>query len=148
VGLRTANGDVTLTLPPTTSAQLDLQTNVGVIQTKGLSLAEERFMPRDAGGQYTARLGTGEATIEVQVQNGSILVQSATVTEQETPVRVDTAATNSVPADSVAGGVRGASSDTTAAGTQRDTTANPQLEQQAGDDTTQPSPSPDTGSGR
>jgi DUF4097 and DUF4098 domain-containing protein YvlB len=93
VALRTANGDVTLGLPRTASAQLNVQTNVGVIQTKGLSLTNERFMPRNAGGQYTAQMGAGEASIEVQVQNGSITVRSADVGDGTEAPPADTVST-------------------------------------------------------
>ncbi len=148
VTLQTANGDVRLGLPSTASAQVDVQTNVGVIRTSGLSLSDERFMPRNAGGQYTAQMGAGEASIEVQVQNGSILLQGTDAREEAVPVRVDTAETESLPADSVAG-APDPSSDEPADGSP-DTTIAPQPEETAPSDTTQTpsSPSSDTATGR
>ena len=150
IALRTANGDVTLGVPPTASAQFEVQTNVGVIQTKGLSLAEERFMPRDAGGQYTARMGTGDASIEVQVQNGSILVQSTNVPERERPVRVDTAATESVPADSVSDGSTTPAPNAAGSSASGDTLSGSGSGASVSQDTVPSSstPTPDTGAGR
>lgn len=75
VTLETSNGDITLHLPPTVSAELSAQTSVGTIQTNGLTLSDERFIPRNAGGRYTAQMGPGDASINLESQNGSILVQ-------------------------------------------------------------------------
>jgi hypothetical protein len=72
VTLETANGDVTVWLPPEASARLDAQTNAGAIRTNGLSLTDERFNPIDAGGRYRATLGGGDASIEVRTNNGTV----------------------------------------------------------------------------
>ena len=77
VRLRTANGDVTLRLPPDASAQIGAQTSVGALRTQGLALTEERFSPQGAGGRYEARLGAGATTVELRTENGSVLVAAA-----------------------------------------------------------------------
>jgi hypothetical protein len=76
VTLRTKNGDVTLRLPSDASAQLKAETSAGIIRTQGLSPSGEQFMPEDAGGEYTARLGTGDASVTLHTENGSVLIQS------------------------------------------------------------------------
>jgi hypothetical protein len=48
-----------------------------------LSFATEQFAPADAGARYNAQFGENGPTIEVQTQNGSILVQSADTTTTE-----------------------------------------------------------------
>ncbi len=85
VTLETANGDVTLHLPPDASARLDAQTNAGAIRTDGLSPTNERFNPLDAGGRYRAEMGTGEASIEVRTNNGTIRFQAADTTQGGRP---------------------------------------------------------------
>ena len=85
VTLETANGDVTLQLPPDVSARLDAQTNAGAIRAEGLSPTNERFNPLDAGGRYQAELGTGEASIEVRTNNGTIRFQAADTTQTARP---------------------------------------------------------------
>lgn len=77
VRLRTANGDVTLRLPPDASAQISAQTSVGALRTQGLALTDERFSPQGAGGRYEARLGAGATTVELRTENGSVLVAAA-----------------------------------------------------------------------
>mgnify|MGYP000468094807 CR=1 FL=1 len=74
VRLRTENGDVTLRVPPTSSAGIAAQTSAGVIRTQGLPLTEEHFSPQDAGGRYDAQLGMGGASVELRTENGSILI--------------------------------------------------------------------------
>ena len=81
--LETSNGTIDLRLPAGASAQIDAQTNVGTIRTQGLSFATEQFAPADAGARYNAQFGENGPTIEVQTQNGSILVQSADTTDAE-----------------------------------------------------------------
>lgn len=91
VTLRTVNGDVNLSLPPDASAQLSAETSVGAVQTQGLDLTEQHFTPRDAGGQYSAQLGDGAASVELQTKNGSILIAA-----------VDTGRAEPAPGDPVA----------------------------------------------
>jgi hypothetical protein len=82
--LETSNGDVHLRLPPTTSAQIDAQTDVGTIRTQGLSFSTEQFAPTNAGARYDAQLGVGEPTIELRTQNGSITLQARDTTSADT----------------------------------------------------------------
>lgn len=86
VSLETANGDVTVWLPPEASARLDAQTNAGAVRTEGLSLTDERFNPIDAGGRYRATLGGGDASVEVRTNNGTIRVEAADTTGARPPV--------------------------------------------------------------
>jgi len=77
IALRTKNGDVTLRLPPNASVQINAETSAGNIRTRGLALTGQEFLPRDAGGEYAAQLGPGDASVELHTENGSVLVQSA-----------------------------------------------------------------------
>lgn len=90
ISLRTKNGDVTLHLPATASIQLRAETRSGLIRTRGLTMTGEQFMPRNAGGRYNAQIGPGEASVEVETQNGSVLIQSRDVRAAE-GAPVDTA---------------------------------------------------------
>jgi hypothetical protein len=74
--LRTKNGDVTLRLPADASARFSAETRAGDIRTQGLALSEQEFLPRDAGGEYAAQLGTGDASVELHTENGSVLMRS------------------------------------------------------------------------
>ena len=106
--LRTKNGDVTLRLPPDASAQFSAETSAGNVRTRGLALSEQEFLPRDAGGEYAAQLGTGDASVELHTENGSVLVQSVDTTALDpgldtlSPPPSDTTVTGpSAPADTV-----------------------------------------------
>jgi len=87
VRLRTTNGDVTLRLPPASSAQISAQTSVGVIRTQGLPLTDQRFNPQNAGGRYDAQLGAGGASVELRTENGSVLIAARDTTATESTVR-------------------------------------------------------------
>lgn len=76
ISLRTKNGDVTLRLPPDASVQISAETSAGDIRTRGLALTDQEFTPREAGGEYAARLGQGGAAVDLHTENGSVLVQS------------------------------------------------------------------------
>lgn len=77
VNLQTVNGDVSLELPANAAAQIRAETNAGVIRTTGLPMGKERFTPRDAGGRYTAQIAEGEASVEIETKNGSIVIRAA-----------------------------------------------------------------------
>lgn len=86
--LRTKNGDVTLRLPPDASVQISAETSAGNIRTQGLALTNQEFMPRDAGGEYAARLGQGDAAVNLHTENGSVHIQAAnpdTTMDEPTP---------------------------------------------------------------
>lgn len=99
VSVRTENGHVTLHVPPAASAQISAQTRAGDVRTKGLALSAERFMPRDAGGRYTAQLGSGAASVELRTENGSVLVAAADTT---VPAPSTEPSSPGEPADSLA----------------------------------------------
>ena len=93
VSLRTANGDVSVRLPPAASAQISAQTEAGDIRSQGLPLTEQHFSPRNAGGQYSAQLEPGEATVDLRTKNGTILLAAADTSNAEdggTEVTLDT----------------------------------------------------------
>jgi len=94
IALRTKNGLVTLRLPPDASVQLSAETNAGTIRTQGLALTNQEFMPRNAGGEYAAQLGTGDAVVDLHTANGSVLVQATGTTAEP-----DTAALSPPPSD-------------------------------------------------
>ncbi len=82
--LETSNGDVHLGLPPDAPAQIDAQTDVGTIQTQGLSFTNERFALVNAGARYNAQVGEGGPTIELRTQNGSITIRAISQTRTDT----------------------------------------------------------------
>ena len=77
VSLRTENGDVTLRVPPDASAEITAETDAGDIRSQGLSMTEQHFTPREAGGQYSAQLEPGEASVDLRTKNGTILIAAA-----------------------------------------------------------------------
>jgi FlaG/FlaF family flagellin (archaellin) len=99
VALRTVNGDVTVRLPPDASAQLSAETSAGLIRTQGLALAEQNFTPRDAGGEYTAQLGPGEAPVELQTKNGSIRIAALADSDTTQAAPIDTVGTPTAAPD-------------------------------------------------
>jgi hypothetical protein len=95
VRLRTTNGDISLRLPPASSAEISAQTSVGVIRAQGLPLTDQRFNPQNAGGRYDAQLGAGGASVDLRTENGSILVAALDT------VHTDSTARPSIAADSL-----------------------------------------------
>lgn len=74
--LETSNGDVTVSLPVETSAQVAAETNAGAIRTTGLQFEDRQLEPRGAGSAFQGRLGRGSGSIRVRTENGTIhLVQ-------------------------------------------------------------------------
>jgi hypothetical protein len=88
VSLRTQNGDVTLRLPPDASAEITAETDAGDIRSQGLSLTDQHFTPRDAGGQYSAQLEPREATVDLRTKNGTILIAAADTMSAEPAMTV------------------------------------------------------------
>ncbi len=82
IGLRTRNGDVGLRLPTDASVQLVAETSVGHVRMEGLPFTDEQFLPRDAGGEYTAQMGGGDATADLRTENGSIVIQPTDTTRE------------------------------------------------------------------
>jgi hypothetical protein len=124
VRLRTANGDVTLRLPPDASAQIRAETSAGALRTQGLALTEERFDPQGAGGRYEARLGAGATAVELRTENGSVLVAAAAPAALDTtgaPAAPETPAALEVPPSDTTVAPRPAADTTRADTTRADT---------------------------
>lgn len=102
--LETSNGDINLTLPAGTSAQIAAQTAAGEIQTTGLSFVDRRLEPIGAGAEFNAQLGRGNATIRLRTENGAIHLMEGRMDRLQPPdtlaVPADTAA--SAPEDAAA----------------------------------------------
>lgn len=74
--LETSNGDITLSLPVETSANVAAETSAGSIRTTGLEFQDRQLEPMGAGSAFQGRLGRGNANIRVRTENGTIhLVQ-------------------------------------------------------------------------
>lgn len=117
VTLRTANGDVRLGVPPGASIQVDAETNVGVVQTHGLSMGPQRLTPVHAGARYAAQMGAGDAVVELRTENGNVILDAvdAPETADTTSVRPDTAREDAARGDTVGTGPETAPPDTTGA---------------------------------
>ena len=85
ISLRTANGDVHFALPPQASVQVDAQTRSGEVRVQGLTFAQERLTPVDAGARYTAQLGGGDAVVELRTENGIVTLAAADTLAPDTP---------------------------------------------------------------
>lgn len=90
VQLQTSNGDIRLEVPPDAAAQIEAQTDAGVIRTRGASFTDEQLAPMNAGAHYVAQMGTGGSTIALQTQNGSISIQARVSTEPADTTEGDT----------------------------------------------------------
>ena len=70
--LKTQNGSVTVTMPPSYSARVEAETNMGGIQSDfpmtGVSPTEERGQPR----RLNFNIGAGGPLIHVTTGNGSV----------------------------------------------------------------------------
>jgi hypothetical protein len=107
VDLSTANGDLTLALPPGASVQIDAQTSVGEVFVRGLTFDPQRLTPLSAGARYTAQNGAGDAVITLRTENGSIVLQDhrSPLPDGATPsdtTAVDPTATDTATTDTTA----------------------------------------------
>lgn len=109
VRLRTANGDLTLTLPGTTPARVDARTDAGDINTDALTFADRHLSPLEAGARFQGQLSTGDAaTVELRTENGDILLREGRVLTlpdempASSPARADTTASDMVSPDTTA----------------------------------------------
>lgn len=75
VELQTSNGDVTLAVPASASAQLMAQTQAGSINVQDVPFASRRLTPQGAGARFEAQLGAGNAMVDLQTENGSITLR-------------------------------------------------------------------------
>ena len=88
---------MTLRLPPDASAQISAETDAGAVRSQGLSLTEQHFTPRSAGGQYSAQLEPGEATVELRTKNGTILIAAADSLPADTAMTPQDASAPAMP---------------------------------------------------
>lgn len=102
VHLRTANGDLTLTLPTTTSARVDARTDAGDINIDALSFAGRQLSPLGAGARFEGRLGTGDAQVELRTENGAIQLREGRLLRLPDTPPLDTSATDTTATDTTA----------------------------------------------
>lgn len=76
--LSTANGDLELAVPRDASLQVDAQTSAGEVFVRGLTFDPQRLTPLRAGARYTAQKGSGNATVTLRTENGSIVLREST----------------------------------------------------------------------
>ena len=98
VQLRTANGDLTLTLPASTAASVEARTDAGEINTDGLSFTRRRLSPIEAGARFEAQLGTAGAHIDLRTENGTIQLREGRILRLPEEAPVDSVRTTVPPA--------------------------------------------------
>jgi len=67
VNVETGSGDITLRVPPTLAAEVDIETSSGEIETDF-----EVAVTRHARDHMTGRIGEGGGTIDVETGSGSV----------------------------------------------------------------------------
>lgn len=98
--LETSNGDVTVSLPVETSAQVTAETTAGAIRTTGLEFQNRQLEPVGAGSAFQGRLGRGSANIRIRTENGTIHLQQGRM-ERLAPSDTLTAPVDTTAADTV-----------------------------------------------
>jgi hypothetical protein len=73
--LATSNGNIAVALPSSASVQIQAETKVGRVQTRGLALTNQRLNPTGAGARYTAQHGDGRAMLNLETGNGRIVLR-------------------------------------------------------------------------
>jgi hypothetical protein len=76
IRLSTINGDVILELPQAADASIRASTQAGPIRAQGLEFSERRLDPGAAGNRFSGRLGRGLASIELETQNGAVIMRA------------------------------------------------------------------------
>ncbi|BBM68823.1 DUF4097 family beta strand repeat-containing protein [Rhodothermus marinus] len=77
VTVQTENGDLWLTLPPATDAQLQAETAAGEVRVEGLIFTERSLQPREAAGaRFVGKLGQGRARVTLRTAHGDIVLRS------------------------------------------------------------------------
>ncbi|PSQ81809.1 MAG: hypothetical protein BRD46_01225 [Bacteroidetes bacterium QS_8_68_15] len=79
VRLRTANGDLRLTLPDSASADVEARTEAGDIDTGQLNFSERDLESSGAGARFEGTLGDGAAPVRLRTKNGDIALRRGTV---------------------------------------------------------------------
>ena len=72
VNVETGSGDITLRVPPTLGAEVDIETSSGEIETDF-----EVAVTRHARDHMTGRIGDGRGKIEIETGSGSIKLVKA-----------------------------------------------------------------------
>jgi hypothetical protein len=75
VELTTSNGDIILAVPENASAQVVAETQAGSINTQDVRFESRRLEPQGAGARFEAQLGTGNATVNLRTENGTITLR-------------------------------------------------------------------------
>jgi hypothetical protein len=76
IRLSTINGDVILELPQAADASIRASTQAGPIRAQGLEFAQRRLDPGAAGNRFSGQLGRGLASIELETQNGAVIMRA------------------------------------------------------------------------
>ena len=115
--LLTANGDVSVGVPPSSSAHIEASTSAGNIITGPIAFVSESLSPMDAGARFQARLGAGEGRVRLATQHGSIDIStfipevksvpgdSARIDEADLP-QADTVIADEVNSDTLIAGTK------------------------------------------
>lgn len=81
VHLQTRNGDLQVALPSGASAQVEARTSAGRILLEGLNFKSRRLGVEGAGANFSGQLGDGNAQVELQTENGSIVLREGALPE-------------------------------------------------------------------
>lgn len=73
--LETSNGDISVSLPLETSANVVAETSAGSIHTVGLEFQDRQLEPVGAGSAFQGRLGRANANIRIRTENGTIYLK-------------------------------------------------------------------------
>jgi hypothetical protein len=79
VRLRTANGDLQLTLPASASADIEARTEAGDIDPGALTFSDRDLESSGAGARFEGTLGEGAAPVRLRTENGDITLRRGTV---------------------------------------------------------------------
>jgi hypothetical protein len=105
VRLQTANGDLSLGLPPDASVQVNAETSVGDVRVRGLQFSPQRLIPTEAGARYAAQRAGGRAVVEMRTENGTVTLEAVDTTAAPTgpalPAADTTRPAAPVPTDTV-----------------------------------------------
>jgi len=136
IDLSTANGDLTLALPPDASVQIDAQTSVGEVFVRGLTFDPQRLTPLSAGARYTAQKGAGDAVITLRTENGSIVLQDHRSPLPDGTAPVETIASDTTASDTISTDTSSTDPATPGTGRSEDMTDDPSSEDASPEDPT------------
>lgn len=75
VSLQNNNGDINLTVPPSTSAMVETQTTVGTVTVEGWDLAERTEEKSTTGSLVKGTIGQATGTITLRTEHGAITLK-------------------------------------------------------------------------